>query len=199
MPVRAALPQPLLGTSSVPGQEGLVIGIEESGKIESPGAISAGHQHIAGSPVELEFGNPSSATAGGWGSVHERAIADLVSWSPERRESFSSAELASVSSPIGGEHPGHKEFWLNVNAELVIFGATEPGARVTIAARPVQLRSDGTFSLRFALPDGNYDLPITAYDSSGERRQAEFKFSRETEYHGQVGTHPQEPGLQAPI
>ena len=32
-------------------------------------------------------------------------------------------------------------------------GATEPDAAVTIGGRKIQLRKDGTFSFRFALPD----------------------------------------------
>ena len=36
-----------------------------------------------------------------------------------------------ISSPVGGDIPQPREFWFNVNAELVVYGAAEPGARVT--------------------------------------------------------------------
>ena len=39
--------------------------------------------------------------------------------------------LSSVSSPYGGLEQ-KKGFWFNVNAELIIYGATEPNATVTI-------------------------------------------------------------------
>ncbi len=106
--------------------------------------------------------------------------------------------LSSVSSPFGGEGK-RKGFWFNVNAELIIYGATEPDANVTIGGRKIQLRRDGTFSFRFALPDGNYDLPVqaTSADASDSRR-AELKFSRATQYRGEVGQHPQDAKLKAP-
>ena len=47
-----------------------------------------------------------------------------------------------------------KGFWFNVNAELIIYGATEPTARVTLGGHEIKLRPDGTFSYRFSLPDG---------------------------------------------
>ncbi|MEK7674546.1 MAG: DUF4912 domain-containing protein [Verrucomicrobiota bacterium] len=106
--------------------------------------------------------------------------------------------VSSVSSPVGGpEQP--ESFWLKINAELVIYGATERGAKVTIGGRPIKLNSDGTFSHRFALPDGQYDLPVVAIAADGaDGRSAELKFSRSTEYRGAVETLALEPGLQAP-
>jgi len=86
-----------------------------------------------------------------------------------------------------------------VNVELIIYGATEPGAKVTVAERAVRLRPDGTFSLRFALPDGRYQLPVVAISAADDDgRSALLQVSRRTEYRGEVGVHPQEPGLSAP-
>jgi hypothetical protein len=86
-----------------------------------------------------------------------------------------------------------------VNAELVIYGATEPRARVVIGDRPIKLRKDGTFSYRFALPDGWYGLPISATAPDGkETRIALLRFMRETDYEGDVGAHPQDPSLKSP-
>ncbi|MBI4326304.1 MAG: DUF4912 domain-containing protein [Chloroflexi bacterium] len=106
--------------------------------------------------------------------------------------------VSSVSSPMDGpEQP--KSFWLKVNAELVIYGATVQGAKVTIGSRPVKPNSDGTFSHRFALPDGQYDLPVVAITADGtDGRSADLKFSRSTEYRGAVVTLSPDPGLQAP-
>jgi hypothetical protein len=89
-------------------------------------------------------------------------------------------------------------FWLNINAELVIYGATDPTAKVTLGGRSIQLRADGTFSCRFALPDGSYQLPVTAVSTQGEVRQAELDFYRGTVYRGEVSAHPQDPELSPP-
>jgi hypothetical protein len=109
--------------------------------------------------------------------------------------------LGSVTSPFGGEAKRKgKGFWFNVNAELIIYGATEPDAEVIIAGRNIQLRKDGSFSYRFALPDGQYDLPITATAADkSDVRAAALKFSRHTDYVGDVGRHPQDAALKPPL
>ena len=111
----------------------------------------------------------------------------------------SSFGVSSFSSPFGGLER-QKGFWFNVNAELIIYGATEPNAKVTLGGHEIKLRSDGSFSFRFALPDGKYDLPAVAVSADGtDARAADLKFSRETEYLGDVGAHPQDPALKTPL
>jgi hypothetical protein len=109
------------------------------------------------------------------------------------------SSFSSVSSPFGAQER-RKGFWFIVNAELIIYGATEPDATVTIGGRVIKLRPDGTFSYRFALPDGEYELPAVAVSSDKtDGRAAELKFGRSTEYHGDVGVHPQDPRLKPPL
>ena len=109
--------------------------------------------------------------------------------------------VSSLASPFGGGGAERaKGFWFNVNAELVIYGATEPDAEVTIGGRVIKLRPDGSFSYRFALPDGQYELPAVAVSADKtDGRAAELKFSRGTEYRGDVGVHPQDPLLKPPL
>ena len=120
--------------------------------------------------------------------------------SPVNAFGISSFGISSPTSPFGGEAvTSEKSFWFNVNAELIIYGATEPGAKVTLGGHEIKLRADGTFSYRFALPDGHYNLPAVAVSSEGDdARAADLKFSRTTKYLGDVGTHPQDPSLKPP-
>ena len=109
------------------------------------------------------------------------------------------SSFSSVSSPFGAAER-RRGFWFNVNAELIIYGATEPDAEVTIGGRVIKLRSDGTFSYRFSLPDGKYELPAVAVSADKvEARAAELEFSRNTEYRGEVGAHPQDARLKPPL
>ncbi len=90
-------------------------------------------------------------------------------------------------------------FWFNLNAELVLYGATEPDARVTVDGRQIRLRPDGTFSYRFALPDGRYPLAIVAEAVDGrDRKSAKLEFSRTTSFDGS-GVYPQDAELKPPL
>lgn len=114
---------------------------------------------------------------------------------------FAGGEVGGMSSPAGAQGSGERPrgFWFNVNAELVVYGATEPDAQVTIAGKAVRLRPDGSFSLRFALPDGDYDLRVVARAKSGDDgRSADLEFRRHTQYQGAVGEHPQDARLGPP-
>ncbi len=88
--------------------------------------------------------------------------------------------LTSMGSPV--KKLGERPFWLVANAELIVYGATEPSAAVTVQGRQVNLRPDGTFSLRYALPDGGQTIPIGALRDDGkERRQINIHVERKTE------------------
>ena len=96
------------------------------------------------------------------------------------------AGVSSPAAPFGraDEARGGKGFWLQVSAELVVYGATEPDAQVELGGRPILLRPDGTFSVRVALPDGEYELPIEAVSADGAQgRGVRLKFRRASEYH----------------
>ncbi len=84
-------------------------------------------------------------------------------------EELSSGAVSSLSSPVKKEMPARgKDFWLVVNTELIVYGATEPDARLTVQGKEVKLRPDGTFTLRFALPDGEQNIPVHAVNHDGD-------------------------------
>ena len=127
---------------------------------------------------------------------HER---DIPSPNPIQHETVAPVQPPmTLSSSMEGGPPERKGFWLTLNAELVIYGATTPDARVSLGGQLIRLRPDGTFSYRFALPDGMYELPINAISPNGEARHAELSFSRGTRYQGHIGVHPPDTALQPP-
>ncbi|MBF2036474.1 MAG: DUF4912 domain-containing protein [Leptolyngbyaceae cyanobacterium T60_A2020_046] len=74
-----------------------------------------------------------------------------------------------------------RKFWLIADAELIVYGATEPDATVTIGGKPIKLNSDGTFRFQMSFQDGLIDFPILAVASDGEQNRAiHMKFTRET-------------------
>ena len=72
-------------------------------------------------------------------------------------------------------------FFLRVATEIILYGATEPGAKVTVRGDRVKLRGDGTFSVRFALPDGKLELPVVAVSSDEiEEREIDISVNKKT-------------------
>jgi hypothetical protein len=67
--------------------------------------------------------------------------------------------FGSGGMPFGGRA---RKFWFQLDAELIVYGATEPNARVTLQGEPVKLRPDGTFTMRFSLPDSLQIIPAVA-------------------------------------
>ncbi len=88
------------------------------------------------------------------------------------REELSSGAFGSWSATIRPqEQQRGKDFWLTAHTELIVYGATDPAARVTVQGLPVKLRTDGTFTLRFALPDGKQEIPIVAVNKDGDMKR----------------------------
>lgn len=74
-----------------------------------------------------------------------------------------------------------RNFAFEVDAEMIIYGATRPNARVTIGGEPVKLRRDGTFTVRQSLPDRRQVLPVVASSSDGiEQRTIVLAIERNT-------------------
>jgi uncharacterized protein len=74
-----------------------------------------------------------------------------------------------------------RDFHFELDAELIVYGATEPTAKVTLQGEPVQLRPDGTFTVRFSLPDSRQIIPAVAASPDGvEERTIVLAVERNT-------------------
>ena len=113
--------------------------------------------------------------------------------------SSAGAWVTSVSSPFGASFGRERGFHMHVNAELIIYGGTEPNAHVRIDGQDITLGKDGTFHYHFVFPDGNFHVPIDATSADGvETRSALLSFLRMTELEGDVRKTAQ-PTLDEPI
>lgn len=92
--------------------------------------------------------------------------------------------LASSSVPTSGAGFGAlkgRKFWFQLDAELIVYGATEPNAKVTVNNETVALRPDGTFTLRYSLPDSRQIIPAVARSADGaEERTIVLAVERNT-------------------
>ena len=74
-----------------------------------------------------------------------------------------------------------RKFWLLADAELIVYGATEPDATVTVGGQPIPLNPDGTFRFHMPFKDGVIDYPIVAVAADGEQtRSIHMTFERDT-------------------
>jgi len=74
-----------------------------------------------------------------------------------------------------------RKFWLVADAELIVYGATEPDATVTIGGKPIKLNPDGTFRFQMSFQDGLIDYPIMAVAADGvQNRSVHMQFTRKT-------------------
>ena len=99
-------------------------------------------------------------------------------WQERIKQGLFSSGLSS--SPVKKEIK-ERNFWLKVDCELIVYGATEPDARVTVQGSPIKLRPDGTFTLRYYLPDGKQIIPVKATSADKlEERTITPTVNRET-------------------
>lgn len=104
------------------------------------------------------------ATGAGIGNSSLELVESLIK---RLEREMGSGAVSSLSSPMKYQPLQERKFWLVLNTELIVYGATEPDAQVTIQGEPITLRPDGTFSLRFALPDGTQNIPVVAHSADG--------------------------------
>ena len=84
-------------------------------------------------------------------------------------------------SGIGGVAPRQRSFWLVADAELIVYGATDPSARLTIGGEEIPLSADGTFRIQVPFRDGQQLYPIEAIAADGEqKRNITLEFRRLT-------------------
>jgi hypothetical protein len=120
----------------------------------------------------LGFGFGQSSPVGkAWQERFKKALFSGILASPG---------ITSAASPVK-KRLKERKFWLVVDCELIVYGATEPDAQVTVQGKPIRLRQDGTFTLRYALPDGKQFIPVKAVSADKiEERTITPTVTRET-------------------
>jgi hypothetical protein len=132
------------------------------------------------SNVQKQFDRIHNPPANGNGASHHAAPIDLRDLFEERlRRPMSSAGLQNfATAPVA---PLGRDFHFHIDAELIVYGSTEPNARVTLQGEPVQLRTDGSFTVRFSMPDSRQIIPAVASSADGiEERTIVLAVERNT-------------------
>jgi len=172
---KVAEPEPESPTStSVDSSYDEIFNIAREAEVQRiSGSLYGSMQHEAGIAESLssyEFPSGAGLFAGAAGAISASGI------------NYSGIGLESSYSFFSSESPIRpRQFWLVADAELIVYGATEPDASVTIGGRPIKLNPDGTFRFHTSFQDGVQDYPIFAVAADGEQNRAiHMKFERQT-------------------
>lgn len=118
--------------------------------------------------------NPSSqggATTASGGSIDLRDLLEERLARPVSAPALRGLSLGSLGD----------SFHFQIDAELIVHGCTKPNAKVTLQGEHVQLRNDGTFTVRFGLPDSRQIIPAVASSADGiEERTIVLAIERNT-------------------
>ncbi len=99
--------------------------------------------------------------------------------SPYQNDSGAGAWSSGLND--SGAGISNRSFWLVADAELIVYGATDPSATLTIGDEKVPLASDGTFRLQVPFRDGTQNYEIKATDLTGNQdRSITMRFDRDT-------------------
>jgi uncharacterized protein len=129
------------------------------------------------SNVQEQFQRLYRQSGGANGSADAHDLRDLFE---ERfRRPMHSLSLQSLGT--GALTSFGRDFHFEIDAELIVYGTTEPNAKVTLQGEPVQVRPDGSFTVRFSLPDSRQIIPAVAASPDGvEERTIVLAVERNT-------------------
>ncbi len=113
------------------------------------------------------FGQVCEDEDGEWASIDEL----YRQYQAVEGKYLSSPQLWQLSSPMRRPPQPLDKIDLIVETELVIYGKATPGAAVYVQGEAVSTNPDGSFTLRYALPEGCSIFPIKAISKDGSQKQ----------------------------
>ncbi|MEO0457909.1 MAG: DUF4912 domain-containing protein [Cyanobacteria bacterium P01_A01_bin.114] len=148
------------------------------------GTDSAIYDEIFSKAQSMEAQRVAGSLFGSMHQVPEQAVSSFVFPSGMGMWALPTASglnMSGVGFSASAPPVRPRQFWLVADAELIVYGATEPDATVTIGGKPIKLNPDGTFRFQMSFQDGLIDYPIKAVAADGEQtRSIQMKFERET-------------------
>jgi hypothetical protein len=154
--------------------------LARSNVVTTPKAAAKDHLDENWADVAADFERIYAQSGGhdgdGNGSVELQEV-----FEERLRRPMGSSLIARCGQEMEGILNARRGFHFEIDAEMIVFGKTEPDARVTLQGEPVKLRPDGTFTMRYALPNARQVIPAVAHSAGGlEQRTVVLAVERNT-------------------
>jgi hypothetical protein len=130
----------------------------------SPG-MAASQAPVSGAHPSM--GRPGLPAGSAWDAMSPMGPGEVSSPGGEAAVSGAGEAIAPTSGESATAGARGEPAPLRLRCDLVLYGSTRPDARLTVQGRPVGIRPDGTFSVRFELPDGEQSIPCVARSAEG--------------------------------
>ena len=152
-------------------QSGEFILIARSNVVRSPSATISSQVDEEWMSIDEDFEKTYLLSGGDQIGKSSFEIKEIIA--KRFQEELSSHIFSSFSSgkPLQEKSEEKSTFWLKVGTELILYGATEPDAKLSVMGQKIELRPDGTFSMRFALNDGEIALPVEAESADKKHKR----------------------------
>jgi hypothetical protein len=159
--------------------DGKFLSITRSNVVTTPQAGSVDGSESNWEEVAEDF-DRIYALSGGYDAKGDTS--DLRDLFEERlRRPMGSPMVTRFGRGASAAGQGRPEMPFQVGAEVIVYGVTDPKAHVTLRGEPVRLQPDGTFSVRFTLPERRQVLPVVASSGDGvEQRTIVLAIERNT-------------------
>ncbi|MEX0676293.1 MAG: DUF4912 domain-containing protein [Pirellulales bacterium] len=97
------------------------------------------------------------------------------------RRPMGSPMVTRYGAGTAGLMATHQKFRFEVDAEIIVYGVTNPDSHVSLRGEPVRIRPDGTFTVRMSLPNQRQVIPVVASAANGaEQRTIVLAVERNT-------------------
>jgi hypothetical protein len=159
--------------------KGRLYALSRSNTVTTPAAT-------AGDSLDAHWGDIASncdkiyAMSGGYST--EGTSAELQELFEERmRRPMGSPSANRYGNGADGLLPRDRHFRFEIEAEIIVHGTTQAGAHVAMQGEPIKVQPDGSFHVRFDLPNRRQVIPIVASTKDGvEQRTVVLAVERNT-------------------
>jgi hypothetical protein len=160
------------------GTNGKFFSLARSNVVSTPAGASSDSLDVHWNDVLADC-DKIYAMSGGFASEGSNDLQEL--FEERLRRPMGPANGNRFGAGVEGLLPRDHNLRFQVEAEIVVHGATHPDAQVSLHGEPLKLRPDGSFSVRLDMPNRRQVIPIVASTKDGvEQRTIVLAVERNT-------------------